>query len=636
LKSLIRNSVLLSILLYFFLLSANHLPLTAGILCIALWHLRTKDRSWILVAVLLAGMMIPRTCRRMPTMHEGSVIAVKSRYAVVAKGNQRLLIYTEMMPVYDSVISFEGDFEKIQETPGFFRSDFAAYCHARGIYYSVTPDQIHVVTESHSLRGALQRAIQRHKPEEEQEDLRRILLGISSTEDDFKSFLNSSGFSRSGILILLDRILKPVTDRRRRKKITASLCFLLCILYHFPQILVQSLLYRLLACTKIKPRAYIGIVLVLIQILYPETMQSASFLIPASFRLCRLLFHDHPKAASFFTGMCIQSLLFYSVNPAEMIIYPALMPLLGFFWLLAFLQLLHIPAMGAVHSIDQLLAGLNLFQMPGSMLGFGLPFFLLILFSACRRRHAWSLAVICFLLFQQLGLFHPFAEVTFINVGQGDSILVRAPLNTDNVLIDTGKPSQWQNLDSFLECKGIRTIQTLFITHSDSDHSGNLDPVSMKYHPSEIVLRHQLVTKSSRMTFADLSNMENDDENESSLTQAFQLNGIRYLCTGDLTQRGEDQILSSFGRLKFDVLKLSHHGSKTGTSDALLNAGRPSLAIISSGAYSIYHHPSAETIQKLLQRHIYYLLTREEGDITILCLPFMNLVITSAGRIFLL
>lgn len=635
-KTLIRNSVLLSILLFLFLLSRDRLPLTAGILCLALWQMKTRDRSWILVAVLLAGMMIPRASAKMPNLQMGSVISVRSRYVIVQKGRERLLLYTEMQPVYDSVISFDGSCEKIESTPGFFRSDFAKYCNSRGIFYAITPERIQVVSKSHSLRGALQQAIAEHQPLEEQDDLKRILLGISSTDSSFTSFLNDSGFSKSGILILADQIMKPQMERRRRKKISAFLCFLLCILYHFPQVLVQSLLYRLLGCTRIKPRAYVGIVLTIVEILYPECITGASFLIPASFRLCRMLFPEHPKSSSFFSGMCIQSLLFHTVNPAEMILYPILLPLLGLLWMLALLQLIHLPGLAAVHFMDRLLSCLNLARMPGSILGLGLPFFLLMLRSVHSSRHAWSWAISFFLIFQCFGLFHPFAEVTFLNVGQGDSILVRAPLNRDNVLIDTGKPSQWKNLDSFLESRGIRRIQTLFITHSDSDHSGNLDPLSDKYRPKQIILRHQKETRSRMLFFADLSDLVNEDENESSLTQAFQLNGIRYLCTGDLTQRGEEALIANYGNLRIDVLKLSHHGSKTGTSEALLNTARPALAIVSSGAYSIYHHPSSETIQKLLQRHICYLLTREEGDITIFCLPGINLAITASGRIFLL
>ncbi|MDO4194382.1 MAG: hypothetical protein Q4D24_13905, partial [Erysipelotrichaceae bacterium] len=55
-----------------------------------------------------------------------------------------------------------------------------------------------------------------------------------------------------------------------------------------------------------------------------------------------------------------------------------------------------------------------------------------------------------------------------------------------------------------------------------------------------------------------------------------------------------------------------------------------------SGAYNLYHHPSEQTLQRLLQRHIPYLNTLEEGDITIVCLPVCNLLVTASGKFALL
>ena len=93
-------------------------------------------------------------------------------------------------------------------------------------------------------------------------------------------------------------------------------------------------------------------------------------------------------------------------------------------------------------------------------------------------------------------------------------------------------------------------------------------------------------------------------------------------------------MIRNYTNLHCDVLKLSHHGSDTGSCDDFLDQVQPRLGIISSGPYSIYHHPSPDTIQRLLKRHIPYLDTKVEGDITILCLPFhLNLLITSRGTI---
>ena len=236
-------------------------------------------------------------------------------------------------------------------------------------------------------------------------------------------------------------------------------------------------------------------------------------------------------------------------------------------------------------------------------------------------------------MFQYAGFFHPFAEVSFINVGQGDSILIRLPLNRENILIDTGKPSAWNSLDTFLQSKSVHTVHTLFITHSDSDHSGNMEKIEEKYHVQSTVTEHFNEYETARLRLYDLNDLKTEDENRNSLVLYFQMGGLRFLMTGDADTYAEERIVRSFPSLPADILKLSHHGSKTGSCDAFLDAVRPSLAVVSAGAYSIYHHPSEETVQRLLKRHIPYLNTKSDGDISIIFLPFMNLLITSSGKI---
>ena len=234
-----------------------------------------------------------------------------------------------------------------------------------------------------------------------------------------------------------------------------------------------------------------------------------------------------------------------------------------------------------------------------------------------------------FLLFQLFGLFHPLAEITFINVGQGDAILVRAPFRTADILVDTGKPSQWNALNGFLEGKGIRRLNTMVITHADKDHSGNMDTVKKEYRPKQVITEHQPEIHAGMYTFYDLNEIRNEDENESSIVLFFRMNGKKILLMGDSTVHTEDTLVRSGIDLQADFLKLSHHGSHTGSGDLFLDTVQPKLAIVSSGAYEIYHHPSPETIERLNKRHIPYLDTKEEGDISVFCLPGCCLLLTS-------
>ena len=101
----------------------------------------------------------------------------------------------------------------------------------------------------------------------------------------------------------------------------------------------------------------------------------------------------------------------------------------------------------------------------------------------------------------------------------------------------------------------------------------------------------------------------------------------------DADEVTEKEILKHYPLLEADILKASHHGSKTGSSDAFLDTIQPLIGIFSCGHYSIYHHPNPETIQRFLKRHIHYYSTYEEGDLMIIPLYKMNVLLTSSLKV---
>lgn len=633
-----RHSLLFAILIVLFLLAEERIFLLSFLLCLIFVYLRTHElKTVLLLGMILLILTIPRYSQRKPEITQGRVTEVHERYIVVNSNRTRLLLYTDADVILDSRISFEAIPSFMTSSPSFYSFNFKAYCNSRGIYYSAVPTSIGTVRDSFSIRGHIQRAILNLEDETVKGMLNRILLGIRSEEDLFSSFLNDSGFSLSGILILLDRLLKQKLDRKQRLPVLIVCNALLALIYHFPLLLVQALIFRILRLGSLQKAEQTGVGLCMVLLLYPYAVTSASFLIPGCYRIASYL-SEEKKELSLLLGMSMQSILFHAVNPVEMLLYPLLVPMLGLCWLIALVQL-SVPSLnliGCIQLLDRMLTWLNAFRLPGTMLGFGLIFFLMIVFTVRHHQKAVRISLAWFLFFQSTGLFHPLAEVTMINVGQGDSILIRMPLNSENYLIDTGKLKQWNTLSTMLDAKGIRKLNTLMITHSDNDHSGNQEAVIERYDPTQVITEHQSIIQNGRLRFYDLSTIQNEDENQSSLIHLFQLNGLSYLCMGDADSISESAVVQQYGSLDCDILKLSHHGSKTGSSEIFLDTVRPRLGLISSGAYRLYHHPSEETLQRLLKRHIPYLITREEGDISILCFPGFNLVITASGRISML
>lgn len=631
-KSLQENAILFFALLCFFLICRTYLFWTSFFLCIFFLYLRFRDKSVFLMAGIFLLFCIPLYADTYPTMEKGKAIIVKNNYAVLAEGRQRVLVYTEKAFLLDGEYTIQGKMQKIESPKGFFHFDAAYWAHSMGAYYSMDGTECSLIEEHWSIRSCMQKAISNLEDQTVKEDLNRVLLNMK-TDQDNSSFLNEHGFSYAGMLLIGDRILKYFIDRRRRRKVMTAANLVLTIIYHAPMLLVQALIFRLLTITKLDQPQKTVLCLTLILFLYPCSLLSLSFLIPACYRFS-FLFKKDRKKKTFFMILCLESIFLHTINPFEILLYPITVAGTGILWIIGLLTLLF-PVL-PYDMFCQAFSGLNRIwsfgNIYGSMLGCGLIFFLLYCFLVREHQHyieLWIAGLFVFLIF---GLFHPLGEVSTINVGQGDSILIREPFNTHNILIDTGKPSQWKAVNDYLHAKGITSLDTLVITHADADHAGNRDAVIAEYHPAAVIEEHTAELKSGNLYFYDLNTIENEDENESCIVLAARINGLNYLFMGDADQKAEELIVRNYD-LSCDVLKLSHHGSKTGSSDLFLDTIRPELGLISSGAYSIYHHPSPETIQKMLKRHIEYFDTKEEGDISILMLPGMNLMITAGGKL---
>lgn len=244
-------------------------------------------------------------------------------------------------------------------------------------------------------------------------------------------------------------------------------------------------------------------------------------------------------------------------------------------------------------------------------------------------------------------------QVSFIDVGQGDSILLTTPIRRQVYLIDTGgkltfgkkKQSQPQ-IDRItiplLKAQGISQIDGVFVSHQDADHVGDLGPLleempvkrlymgagliqnpSFRARIAGRVEKTKLVELKAGMEVKEAINFQvlhpevaGKGENKDSLSLTCRLAGKSWAFTGDLDQAGEEAIIKKFPDLKIDYFKLGHHGSDTSSSTVFLRAIQPKLVFISAGRNNRYHHPKPETLAKLHQLGIPYLNTQTEGMIS--------------------
>ena len=601
-------------------------------MCFLLYHDHRRTALYFLPLFILLS--FPRYTDAEINMTTGKIIEVHQSYAIIANRNQKAMVYSEEPLPFDARVQIDHAYcEKIASMHGFYSFDFAGYLARKGVFYQLDASDITITEDGHSIRRILQKDIDETFADERKLFLNKLLLNLSGSEME-DSFLFQQGFSAVGFLLLMEGIMSRFLKEKQKNRISFLLCGMLCLIYHAPFSLLQHFIFRLVRFFPLQKKERFCTAVIIVLLLRPMDAWSVSFILPFLFRLSSVI-RDIDSWTRSTLVLLYQSYAFGYMSPVQSYLFPYLMRYNGMCFLFALIQLL-LPFID-LQFVFTLLDGfgdvLGSLQIEGSCLGIGLILYVL-LFSWLVHISERRILICGFtILFQLSGLFHPCAEITFINVGQGDSILIREPFDRMNMLVDTGKPGQQERLYTFLTSKAISHIETLVITHDDNDHSGNREAVTEDFAVDNVITQHTDSFYSGDMLFYDLNRFDNEDENESSIVLYFALNRMKIMLMGDADRITEEDIVSRYGDLDCDILKLGHHGSATGSCDLFLDAVKPDLGIVSSGDFSIYHHPSPYTVKRLNERKIPWLDTKDEGDITILCFAGFNLLVTSMGKI---
>jgi len=239
-------------------------------------------------------------------------------------------------------------------------------------------------------------------------------------------------------------------------------------------------------------------------------------------------------------------------------------------------------------------------------------------------------------------------EVSFFDVGQGDSIFIETP-EKQQILIDGGPSSVI--LEKLAQEMPFydKTIDLIILTHPEHDHMRGLLDVLERYEVENIlwtgVIRDsnewkewmrlldeegaqiKIAEKGQRIMlsesvfidilypFENLNNKEIKQTNDTSIVAYLSFNNTSFLFTGDISKKIEAKLIEQ-GSLDSRVLKIAHHGSKTSSSQEFLESVSPEIAVIQVGKNS-YGHPYEEVLSRLKESDIDILRTDEKGDIKI-------------------
>jgi competence protein ComEC len=237
----------------------------------------------------------------------------------------------------------------------------------------------------------------------------------------------------------------------------------------------------------------------------------------------------------------------------------------------------------------------------------------------------------------------PLVEV--LDVGQGDSILIRSP-EGKVALIDAG-PSH--DVVSLLKRKGVTSIDIVFVTHHHADHYGGMSEVIKTFHPRYFVTTNSSHTTAAYLRLLKLVKDEGiqliqpkttarrveigsivlrifpqpppnlKEENDNSIGIRLEYGGFSMLMTGDSEEDERRWWVKNNPELirNCTVLKLAHHGSRNGTDANWLSLVKPKLTVASLGKDNDYHHPHPETVSLLKREGIPFLRTDQAGSVAI-------------------
>ena len=225
------------------------------------------------------------------------------------------------------------------------------------------------------------------------------------------------------------------------------------------------------------------------------------------------------------------------------------------------------------------------------------------------------------LLLSLLPVSHYFEyAVSFINVGQGDSTLLR--IKNKYVLIDTGgltyKDVGNDILIPYLKRNKVFHLDYLIITHEDFDHNGAMDTLVRNFPVKNVITERTCFPLAiNGITLQNLNNRYYDDVNLESLIIYVPFPKLNLLLMGDAGVENEEELLKTYPSLAVDVLKVGHHGSNTSTSDEFIKALRPQIAIISCGYQNNYGHPHASVLATLTKYEVIIKRTDLDGTISL-------------------
>ncbi len=544
--------------------------------------------------------------------------------------------------------------------------NYKKYLYNKRVYYTLKIDSIKILNiNSNPFIKLKNRVIKHVNSYKDSTYLYAFILGKTELiSDEVLTSYRENGishlFALSGLHVsIFSSILLFILKKLRFKEIlNYVLIFIFLLLFSFitgfsPSILRATLLFFLLGVNKvfylnIRTLDILYLVFIILVIINPFIIYNLSFILSFTAAFFLIFSSDLLKGKNYFVSLFKVSLLSYFASLPLSIYYFGYTNLLGTILNLVFVPLVSFVVfpltlltfiISKFYSIlnitTNLLESLSLLfnkfkiiiYFPRINLIFVFIYLsILMLYIKFKKKICLYLIIVLLIFFKIRPYMDSNTYIYYIDVGQGDSILVLTPHLNKIILIDTGGIVSFnENYKSnivknkiipFFRRIGINKVDYLFLTHGDYDHAGeanellsnfcvkkvfinkgNINNIEKKINNKEVLRLKNFVIDNIKVN--SLNNNVFNNENDDSTILLFNIYDYKFLFMGDASIKTEEYLLNNYILPNVDILKVGHHGSYTSTSTDFINVIKPKYSVISVGENNMYKHPNKSVLDIL-------------------------------------
>ena len=593
----------------------------------------------------------------------------------------------------DSTLSIKGNLEKPSNNTVPYMFNYKKYLYNNKIYYLLNIESFNIEKTTNNIFYKIKNLAFNHANKfKSKEYIYAFVLGSTSyIDNDVLSTYRENGishlFALSGLHVsIFSAFLIFILKKLKVPELTRYiLVFIFLLLFSFitnfsPSILRATLLFFFLGINKvfylnIRTINILYLVYILLTLINPFIIYNVSFILSFTAAFYLILSNDLTKSNNYFIGLLKISLIstlgtlpisiyyFGSINLIGFILNLIFVPYVSFivfpFTLITFI----VPKLYFILNIlTSILESISMFTnklklivyFPKVSIYFIIVYSILfILFIKTKKKKHIIFLIIITIIIKIKPYLNSDILVYYIDVGQGDSILLSSSNRKENILIDTGgkisyEKEKWEerktkniadNTITFLRKLGINKLDYLIITHGDNDHSGDAEYLVENFKVNKVILNCgsynnlekkliKVLNKNNIKYSSCIKNLnidkyklkflntkEYDNENDNSNVIYTNLNNYKFLFMGDAGINKEEDIINKYDIKNIDFLKVGHHGSNTSSSKDFIDKIKPRYSIISVGKNNRYGHPKEEVLSTLKSSKIYR--TDKDGTIEV-------------------